>query len=465
MLTKSIRLAFFCLATVIFLAWPFGLLADDDDFLLFVPATLGGCKSGFSPRLIVVNNCGGDVYMFFTPPGSTDFVQGSQWEFWSRYGQPVTASEVTFVKTKLAKGQSRTFCIPDKGAPSGKFHFSMGCDFSSDPDFGDCIIGGKPGTDFWTVNTLFEASFGCKPGVTPCAINASDGTSLSQADWFDISAVDGMTMPISYEIVNPDGLGCNRTSVDGGMLDIASCPSESPDSLYILDSDADQKKVFTDHGKIDLINVDASGNYRSCASPCKWFSTHQLGTPSNPSPLNPGATPLNTASWYCCKNKCGGDDTDPPNCTCPECGGTQCCTGPKDGDDAYPISLTNYVRRLKAMGYRGYTWQYDDYEGLQTCASWGAVLKITLCPGTPGAIPYNHARLWKYENGQCLADETGQTGTYASLFECQKNNMKYSCQEQTIDQEKYPPGRTFKYCVVDADGTMGYDECQNLCNQ
>ena len=66
------------------------------------------------------------------------------------------------------------------------------------------------------------------------------------------------------------------------MLDIASCPSESPDSLYILDSDADQKKVFTDHGKIDLINVDASGNYRSCASPCKWFFHPSTGNPVQP---------------------------------------------------------------------------------------------------------------------------------------------------------------------------------------
>ena len=434
--------------------------------LIIEAASTRTCESGSRNRLIICNNCGEDVWMYFTPPG----LLPEQWDFWLQYGEkrylnPNVPSAGFKVRTILPTGDTQEFCIPDKGAPSGNFSFYIGCDPDKDnsQEWGDCVIGSRPGFDLIGVNTLFEPTFGCKYGdPAACALNTATSpyTPLSQVDWYDISAVDGFTLPLRVEVTNPDGLGCNRTFTDAGMLDLASCPCESNRSLY--STNAEQQAVI-EQG-IALLTTDNRGQ-RACPSPCKWFSSSTLGSPNNPVQMTQGETdpPVNTSCYYCCGNKCF-KAADASDCDCPGCGGTQCVQGPErpaaEGGGAFPVSRTEFVRRLKEMGYRGYTWAYDDSEGLMNCASGYSIVKVTLCPLGVGDIPYDVNRKWTFTDGQCTP---GSSGSYSSLFECQKANMKYSCITQQIDADKSPPGPIYKYCQVDPDGRMTYNQCQWMC--
>ena len=428
------------------------------------PAT-DKCDTGFTKRMIIFNNCDDDAWMFQVPPG----LLPEQWAFWENYGtkrylNPSVPAAGYWIETKITRGDTQYFCIPDKGAPSGKFNFYLGCDDKKDNDteWGDCIIGSAPGHDLMSVNTVFEPTYGCKyykkdADNSACATNtaASPYKPLDQADWFDIGAVDGFTLPMLLEVTNPDGLKCTRTSTDGSMLDLASCPTETNATLYSTDVDQ-QNKI---NSGISLVNI-SSGGYQACSSPCKWFSNTQLGTPGNPTLQTQAETapPVNASCYYCCGNNCFEAEGDPA-CVCPGCGGWQCVQGPDDGGTTYPVPMTAFVRRLKEMGYKGYTWAYDDNTGLTNCANWGAVLKVTLCPG--GGKPYDLNRKWKYASGACTPDDSG---AYASLYECQTANLKYSCATETFtDPNNSANTLTYYYCQVDPSGTQTYAQCSAAC--
>lgn len=365
------------------------------------------CGPGFTQRLTLINSCGDDVWMIETPPGSRPAVQ-AQWDWWkTAYGE----------KLKIAKGATASYCVPDKGAPGGNFRFYTGCDAQGN----NCIIGAPIG-DLAGINTLFEPTFGCKPGLGAgqCAFNpaapadacrnnpgADTCPALESADNFDISAVDGYTLPMRLDV---QGNGCNRPSTDASMLDLASCPQETAATLH--STNAAQQAVI--QGGIDLVTKTADGKLRACSSPCKWFTATGLGTPPNPvltPPVN--GCPLDSSCFYCC----GGQSTCPNDSTCPACGGAQCKIGPRL-DGSYAIDKTAWVTRLSGMGYEGYTWAYGDGEGDQAC-NWGARITLTLCPR--GGVPYRAEQKWAASGGKCLASDAGQ---HASLADCQRSMPK-----------------------------------------
>ena len=101
-----------------------------------------------------------------------------------------------------------------------------------------------------------------------------------------------------------------------------------------------------------------------------------VGTPSNPDPQAPNG--CNSASFYACAGSCAATGENPGG------GAADCEVGPK-ADGSFGIEDTNYVTTLKSLGYKGYTWPYDDAEGLQQC-NWGGTMVLTLCPN--GGTPY-----------------------------------------------------------------------------
>jgi hypothetical protein len=342
----------------------------------------------------------------------------------------------------------------------------MGCD-----DSGDNCKMGIPSGDLSNIDTLFEPSFGCKNNtankdkiIPGCAFNPSSSLpackkadpadrnadicgSLTSSDWVDMSAVNGFTVPMYLEVTNAtncvDSTGKPRTTTDGSMLDVASCATEDKKSLY---SDEKKQQDLIDKG-VSLLTKDESGNQQGCAAPKFWFDTTSIGNPVNPVKLMENTEPpWNSANWYGCA---GAADGGPGN------GGTDCVKGPTDGNKTYPISLTNFVKDLKSMGYKGYTWAYDDGVGLFNC-NWGGTVMVTVCPN--GGTPYDTNTKWAYKSGKCSA---GKKGSYKSLIACQQANMHYKCEDQQIDPDTGGP--TYKYCIVDPQGTMTWEACQSSC--
>ena len=386
----------------------------------------------YSRYFTVENNCTDTVVMQMVPPAVPE-----QWTWWQdKYGQGTNKDLFT-----LTTGASHNFDVPDCGAPSGNFRFYTGCTGSG---IDNCKVG-SPSGDLAGVNTLFEPTFGCEPSIHSqapghCAVNASatktPGCSsatpskcpaLASPDNFDISAVDGYDFPMKIDVIH--GSGCNRTSTDASMLDLASCPHENQNTLY--SGVSSQENIFKQG--LSLLTTTAGGDYRACVAPKLWFDTTTLGDP-----VNPTQTPCDDESAMCWYG-CGGPCTDK---TDPSCGGIPCKAGPTathNGTKA--INNTNWVTQLYAMGYRGYTWAYGDGIGLQQC-DWGAQIKVTLCPN--GGVPYDSSVKWAYSGGAC---SVSNGGSYDSLFDCQKANMKFSCDGSGM-------------CTVDTGGSgTSYSDC------
>lgn len=373
---------------------------------------------------------------------------------------------------QVGAGATQGLCVPKKGAPGGNFRFFMGCPnlesdtgpFGTPPGSTNCVIGSSFG-DAASVNTLFEPSFGCMAGTSPCAFNPSDPGDcqthpsattcgpLSGTDFFDISAVDGYTFPMKVEakVEAPgecdhiEGKPPKLTSVkDASMLDLASCPTETKETIIAKNADgspgAQQDQI---NGGVSLVTQD--GNYlQSCAAPHTWFSSTQLGTPNNPTLTLPTCTAdeCNSVAYYAAAG-CAGGGTNAQHC--PAGSGPQQKVGP-NGDGTLAIQNTNFVQQLRALGYTGYTWQYDDGVGTQTCTA-GATIKVTLCPAGGAIKPYLKNPLWTFEasTGECRTD--GSAGvpdndtTFGSLFACQTAKMRYICTDLTdTDPFKLPIG-------------------------
>jgi len=348
----------------------------------------------------------------------------------------------------VASGASQTFCVPDKGAPGGNFRFYMGCPNNNTEPFTfppGCTIGASAG-GLAGANTLFEPTFGCSPslGGRGCAFNPADPSpacqsnpnstncsAIASSDNVDISAVNAYTMPMTVTVA---GQTCSpRQASDASMLDLASCPSESGATLYSTDP---TQQSLINQGINLLVTDPTTGNRQACVAPFNWFIPPGLGTPRNTSLSDPRCLTIESSCYYAAV----GCDPSQPATRCPGGSGPQQKVGPKLSGE-YSIQNTNWVQRLFAMRYSGYTWQYGDGVGDQSCA-WGGAVRLELCPNR--GTPYVTNTLWTFLPGlgTCRATGTGTQDnktTFASLFDCQTANMRYTCQDLTaLDPYEIP---------------------------
>lgn len=363
------------------------------------------------------------------------------------------------VALRLAKGATQTFCVPNAGAPGGNFHFAMSCPDGDTQPFsmldGGCVVGPQGG-DVSGSRTLFEPTFGCDPASATCAFNPADPSSacqktpgpttcsaLGSTDYFDVSAVDGYDVPMLLAATPKEGGRCSRPTTDASMLDLASCPTEGDATLF--SSDAAQQAVIAKG--VSLLTETATA-MRACVAPYKWFQTGALGTPPNPSPSSGACSTIDSACFYAG----AGCDNAKPVVACPGGSGPQQRVGPT-GNGNYGIQNTAWVQQLFETGYGGYTWQYGDGVGTQTC-SWGSDLTVTLCPN--GGSPWRKAQLWTFDaaTGRCATD--GSTGpangttTFNSLVACQRAHMRYTCVDLTPGDPFNVPAAMW---TADADAT------------
>uniref|UniRef100_A0A7S2X9F8 Thaumatin-like protein n=1 Tax=Lotharella oceanica TaxID=641309 RepID=A0A7S2X9F8_9EUKA len=239
---------------------------------------------------------------------------------------------------KLGPETTYNFTITD-GLAATRYWPKMGCDDTGN----QCRLGGSGGPSETCNTTLgcsppvdskFEATWGVS--TEPCNPGAGQ---YSGCDYFDISLVDGFTLPYKLEVL---GNTCNLTNptIDCSKLTFSKCPvAEDLGDLG--------------HNVSLLVNHPSTGETVGCYAPCSVLTFSNWQNPyGKHMPQDAQASP------YCCPT--------PP--VSPE----QCREGvaPK----------TAYVDAVHKMCPHVYGYSYNDGVGLQTCPA-GTVYHVTFyCP-------------------------------------------------------------------------------------
>lgn len=266
----------------------------------------------------------------------------------------------------VAPGQSISYTVPSAGLASTRFWGKYGCDSTG----ANCLTGDQlsnkniypqtgcpaPGCQV-PVDSLFEATWGCKPGSPTCT--------QQPTTYFDTSQVDGFTIPYKVTFQGDTSKcdclpsGCGITEIDASHLDMSQCPTGE---------DMSTNGLFSTYSKVDLRIIN-NGLIVGCAAPCTKF-THpavQQGLGFFEGDAQ--------ALYYCCPTP------NPLNCLI-----SQSCLTP-DECRAGPVPQSQYVQHVHS-GTNGmqYAYSYDDTVGLHTCPAGIVTYTLEFCP--PGSPPY-----------------------------------------------------------------------------
>lgn len=314
----------------------------------------GTTTNPVTPRadVTIVNNCKVNLFIEARMGGA---------------GSPITGYQPS---RSLTMGNSITYNIPDTGASGTRFWAKYGCDSNGK----NCLIGDS--MQYWPnppggcptggcqvpVDSLFEATFGCKPG-TSC-------NSASPTTWFDTSQVDGWTLPYRLTLYGATNQcdctasGCpNLTVVDGSHLDLANCPTNE---------DASANGKYPTSGGRNMSGLDlrliANNQVIGCMSPCKKLN---YGPPAGYG-LSEGTIPT---LYMCCPTP------NPSNCLL-----SNGCILPNDCR-AGPIANTQFVKAVHSMAPGVYAYSYDDGVGLHACPAGTVQYQMEFCPAGSATYP------------------------------------------------------------------------------
>jgi len=315
---------------------------------LVVVVTGGSCLYAGSrqqPRLDAILTPYSDTPYSDTPYSGPrlQFVNGCKkdplWIAGFSVALPVFTSDV-----KLEAGQTHSVDIPDAGLPSTRFWAKWGCDASGQ----NCVVGqsGGPGESCPPigcappVDSKFEATFGCLPGTAECAANPSaPWERLTSVDWWDVSQVDGWTLPYKVELLGPCDaprvIDCSGLTFDGcpaveelGLLEVHSLRLQQPEWF------GEQKRTV------------------GCYSPCGKLTFSNWGQGLSYTTSAPEARD------FCCPTP----PIQPADCS------------------AGPVEDTAYVKMVHKLCPSVYAYAYDDGVGLSQCPA-GTGYKVTFyCP-------------------------------------------------------------------------------------
>ncbi len=287
-----------------------------------------GSVNATHKRLKIVNGCSDPMWV--------------QW---------LTAPTVEFAganRPRLEAGQSIEYDIPDKGLPSMRFWPGFGCDENGL----NCEVGasGGPADLGFTcppegcappIDSKFEATFGCIPGVSEadCYHNPSaPDQPLGRGDWWNSSMVDGFTTPIKVQVNGscPVAAEGGPGGPVGGVIDcstlrLSDCPTNENLST---------NGQFPELSNVNLEVVNPmTGAIAGCYSPTAkltynhWANGFQTYNPTD-----------DQAVMYACPT--------------PPISSDQCSSGPADS--------TQY-RDMVHSHCETYAYAYDDGYGLSNC--------------------------------------------------------------------------------------------------
>jgi len=294
--------------------------------------------------------------------------------FEARYGgagAPLPGQSVT--AQQALPGSYIDYTVPDTGLSGSRFWAKYGCDSNGQ----NCAIGDQ--MQYWPnppggcpaggctppVDSLFEATWGCRPG-TSC--NAGNPTT-----WFDTSQVDGWTIPYKLTPVGDTsgcdctGTGCGFKGVDASTLDVTKCPSGED-----LSDNGQFTSVNVLGQSVGLSSVDLriikNGEILGCMSPCKRLN---WGVPYGLQQSEDSGSTM----WMCCP-------TPTPN----NCNPSQGCVSPTTCR-AGPIENTQFVAAVHTMAPGVYAYSYDDGVGLHACPAGVTKYTMEFCPSGSAAYP------------------------------------------------------------------------------
>jgi Thaumatin family len=243
-------------------------------------------------RLSVTNRCDFPVWMATEPNA-----------------QKAPLSEGT---VKLSKGESRDYSIAREGW-AGRLWSKTGCDSNGR----NCAAG--------------EAVPPCPPsGCQPPADTKVEfyfpNISSTEAAWYDISLVDGYSLPMEIQPRGGESGSCIKTTCN---LSLNNCPQDETLGLGNLG-------VFKD------------GKVVQCLAPCKRWNypaPYGLGKPETEAPGIDLCCPYNDVN--------------------------RCRTG--------PVVQTKFVQTVRKACPTAYSYAYDDEAGLHSCST-PTSFDVTLCP-------------------------------------------------------------------------------------
>lgn len=263
---------------------------------------------------------------------------------WIAHGGNLPAAQ----NQRLAPGDLLDVAIPAAGLASVRLWPKLGCDAAGDA----CRVGqsGEGG------GAPCPAA-GCQPPIDSKFEVTFAALGSGAATFYNLSLVDGYTLPFSVEPVGP-GAGAGSCTVSDCAVPLDACPPAED-----LGGDA-----YPAYGDVDLRVTDpASGAVLGCLSPCKaWHypAPYGLGLPESQDP----------GLHLCCPTPV---DPGPGGCT-PENG----CMTPeacRAADDPLSVVYTEYVTLVHALCPTAYAYSYDDAAGLHSCPA-DTGFAVTFCP-------------------------------------------------------------------------------------
>ena len=298
----------------------------------------------------VVNNCKVDLYVEARMDSD---------------GRPLPGYAST---RHLPVGQRITYQVPDTGAVGTRFWAKYGCNTNGT----NCLIGDSmqywpnppggcpPGGCQIPIDSLFEATFGCRSG-TSCH-------STNPTTWFNLSQVDGWTIPYRLNLYGETakcdcamGKCTDLRQIDGSKLDLSKCPTNE-------DASAGLYPTFNGLSTTNLdLRVIRNGTIIGCMSPCKrltYGAPYAYNIPEGDGP----------ALYMCCPTPNPNDCKKSEGCILP----TECSNG--------PIVDTKYVQAVHKMAPNIYAYSYDDGVGLHTCPAGSVQYEFEFCPS--GSVTY-----------------------------------------------------------------------------
>ena len=285
----------------------------------------GGTVGSLPTRLRIANNCSQNI--------------------WIAHDTAVTDAQ----NIELGQGASHDYNIPAAGVSAVRFWPKLGCDGSGH----NCSIGdnGQGGGVPCPAN-------GCQPPIDSKFEVTYSAVGGSAATFYNISQVDGYTLPFKVTPVG-DGAGQNGCLVtDCSALSVNGCPSG--DNLS-------EGGAFPQYGAEDERVRDSAGNVIGCISPCKKLNY--------PAPWGVGLSEsVDPALHMCCPTP-----IDPSTGQCTVANGCMTADACRNTADPRSVTHTSYVAAVHSMCPSAYAYSYDDANGLRACPSDTQFL-VTFCP-------------------------------------------------------------------------------------
>jgi Thaumatin family len=249
---------------------------------------------------------------------------------------------------ELDDGDYHDYDIPAGGVASTRFWPKLGCDATGHA----CAVG-----DNGEGGGAPCPAGGCEPPFDSKFEATFAATGSADATWYDLSLVDGFTLPLT---VTPLGAGAGAgtcTVSDCSTLTLDACP----------DHDDLGGGTYPAYADVDLRVSDPGGAAIACLSPCKRWNY--------PAPYGFGQAEADDPGLHmCCPTP-----IDPQSGNCTVANGCMTPDACRNAIDPMSVVHTAYVAAVHARCPSAYSYAYDDGAGLHDCPA-DTRFVVVFCP-------------------------------------------------------------------------------------